>query len=129
MKEALLYSKQEEQQVRCHLCAHRCLIAPGRKGVCLVRENREGVLYSLVYGRPISQAVDPIEKKPLFHVYPGSTSFSIATMGCNFRCIYCQNADISQMPRTQRAISIPYVSPEEVVRAAQQAGCRSIAYT
>ncbi len=129
MKEALLYSQLEDQQARCHLCAHRCLIAPGRKGVCLVRENREGVLYSLVYGRPISQAVDPIEKKPLFHFFPGSRSFSIATMGCNFRCTYCQNADISQMPRSQRVIAAPYVSPEEVVRAAQQAGCRSIAYT
>ncbi len=82
--EALLYERLEDQKVRCDLCAHRCVIKPGRKGVCLVRENRDGTLYTLVYGIPLSQAVDPIEKKPLFHFYPGSTAFSIATAGCNF---------------------------------------------
>jgi pyruvate formate lyase activating enzyme len=129
MKEALLYQKLEEGRVRCNLCAHRCTVAPGRKGVCLVRENRDGTLYTLVYGIPLSQAVDPVEKKPLFHFYPGSTAFSIATAGCNFRCRFCQNADISQMPRDRGEILGRPASPEEVVRAAKRYGSRSIAYT
>jgi pyruvate formate lyase activating enzyme len=95
----------------------------------LVRENREGTLYTLVYGIPLSQAVDPIEKKPLFHFYPGSTAFSIATAGCNFRCAFCQNADISQMPRDRGQILGRQATPEEVVRSAKRYASRSIAYT
>jgi pyruvate formate lyase activating enzyme len=129
MHEALLYEKLDGHRVRCDLCAHRCLIAPDRKGICLVRENRDGILYTLVYGIPLSQAVDPIEKKPLFHFYPGSTAFSIATAGCNFRCAFCQNADISQMPRDRGEIRGRQASPEEVVEAAKRTGSRSIAYT
>jgi pyruvate formate lyase activating enzyme len=129
MKEALLYDKLDGGRVRCNLCAHRCTIAPGRQGVCQVRENRNGTLHSLVYGFPLSQAVDPVEKKPLFHFYPGSTAFSIATAGCNFRCDFCQNSSISQMPRDQGEILGRSVSAEEVVRAAQRYGSRCIAYT
>ena len=129
MHEALLYEQLAGQRVRCTLCAHRCTIAPGRKGICLVRENVEGVLYTLVYGIPLSQAVDPIEKKPLFHFYPGSTSFSIATAGCNFRCAFCQNSDISQMPRERGQILGRQASPEDVVANARRYGSRSIAYT
>jgi pyruvate formate lyase activating enzyme len=129
MKEALLYEKLDGQRVRCDLCAHRCTVAPGRHGICQVRENREGTFYSLVYEFPLSQAVDPIEKKPLFHFYPGSTAFSIATAGCNFRCDFCQNADISQMPRDRGEILGRRVTPEEVVRAARRYHSRSIAYT
>ncbi len=129
MKEALLYEKLSDQRVGCNLCAHRCVIAEGRKGVCKVRENRAGELYTLVYGIPLSQAVDPIEKKPLFHFYPGSTAFSIATVGCNFQCEFCQNADISQMPRDQGRIVGSQATPEQVVQAAQRYGSRSIAYT
>ena len=129
MKEALLYEKEENSRVRCHLCAHRCLIAEGKRGVCQVRENRKGTLYSLVYGRLIAQGVDPIEKKPLFHFYPGSTALSIATVGCNFRCTFCQNADISQAPREGRGIAGRYASPETVVEAAKRHGSSSIAYT
>jgi pyruvate formate lyase activating enzyme len=129
MKEALLYEKLDEGRVRCNLCAHRCVIASERKGVCLVRENQDGILYTLVYGIPLSQAVDPVEKKPLFHFYPGSTAFSIATVGCNFRCDFCQNADISQMPRDRGEIVGRPATPEQVVQAAQRYGSRSIAYT
>lgn len=129
MKEALLYERLDGQRVRCNLCAHRCVIRPGHKGICLVRENQDGVLVTLVYGIPLSQAVDPIEKKPLFHFYPGSTALSIATAGCNFRCDFCQNADISQMPRDRGQIWGQQASPEQVVRAAQRYGSRSIAYT
>lgn len=129
MKEAWLYEKLDGGRVRCHLCAHRCAIRDGETGICGVRENREGVLYSLVYARPISQAVDPIEKKPLFHFYPGTTSYSVATVGCNFRCRFCQNADISQMPRDQGRIVGRHVPPEDIVEDALATGCRSISYT
>src|SRR3990172_12028772 len=91
--------------VHCFLCAHHCRVEPGDLGLCGVRENRDGILYTLVYGCPISTAVDPIEKKPLFHFLPGSLSFSVATVGCNFSCRFCQNADISQMPRDQGRIA------------------------
>lgn len=115
--------------VHCFLCAHHCRIAPGDCGLCGVRENRDGTLYTLVYGRPVSLGVDPIEKKPLFHFLPGSLSLSLATVGCNFTCAFCQNADISQMPRDQGRIIGRTVSPEQVVENAVRAGCQSISYT
>jgi pyruvate formate lyase activating enzyme len=129
MKEATLYEKLAESKVKCNLCAHRCTIAEGRVGVCHVRENSEGVLYTRVYGRTIAQHTDPIEKKPLLHFYPGTTAYSVATPGCNFRCRWCQNADISQAPRKQHFLLGEETSPEQIVAAAQRAGCRSIAYT
>jgi pyruvate formate lyase activating enzyme len=129
MKEAMLYEKLAENRVKCNLCAHRCTIAEGRLGVCHVRENVDGVLYTRVYGRTIAQHVDPIEKKPLLHFYPGSTAYSVATPGCNFRCRWCQNADISQAPREEHFLLGEEASPEQIVAAAQQMGCRSIAYT
>ena len=129
MKEAMLYEKLEDLQVRCNLCAHRCLIKDGKRGVCLVRENREGTLYTLVYGRTISQAVDPVEKKPLFNFYPGTTAFSIATVGCNFRCQFCQNWEISQVVRDEHLIMGREATPEQLVANAKRYGCRSIAYT
>ena len=129
MRVALLYTKLPESNVRCDLCAHRCTIADTKKGICQVRENRNGTLHTLVYGRTIAQHVDPIEKKPLYHFQPGTTSYSIATPGCNFRCQWCQNADISQMPREQHLIKGTEASPAEIVAAAQYKGCRSISYT
>jgi pyruvate formate lyase activating enzyme len=129
MHEAMLYEKLPEERVQCNLCAHRCRIAPGAMGVCQVRENEAGTLYTRVYGRLIAQHVDPIEKKPLFHFYPGTTAYSIATAGCNFRCQWCQNADISQMPREQDLVLGEAASPQQIVDRAGQAGCRSIAYT
>ncbi len=129
MKEAMLYEKLNEQRVRCSLCAHHCNIAEGKRGICHVRENRDGVLYSLVYGRTISQNVDPIEKKPLFNFHPGTTAFSIATPGCNFRCDFCQNWEISQMPREKHLIMGQDATPQQIAHAAQRYGCRSIAYT
>ncbi len=129
MKEAMLYEKLEDLQVRCNLCAHRCLIKDRKRGVCLVRENREGTLYTLVYGRTISQAVDPVEKKPLFNFYPGTTAFSIATVGCNFRCQFCQNWEISQVVRDEHLIMGREATPEQLVANAKRYGCRSIAYT
>ncbi len=130
MKEAMLYEKLDEKRVRCFLCAHRCIIQNGRRGICEVRENHDGTLYTLVYGRPISLAVDPVEKKPLFHFYPGTTAFSIATIGCNFRCRFCQNADISQWLRHHHeVVGEQGVTPERVLREAQRYRSRSIAYT
>jgi len=129
MKEAMLYEKLEESRVRCNLCAHRCLIKDGKRGICLVRENQDGTLYTLVYGRTISQAVDPVEKKPLFNFYPGSTAFSVATVGCNFRCDFCQNWEISQVVRDEHLIMGREATPEQLVAAAKRYGCRSIAYT
>lgn len=129
MKEAMLYEGLSEGKVRCNLCAHRCVIADGKRGICQVRENRGGMLYTLVYGRTISRHVDPVEKKPLFHFYPGSAAYSIATTGCNFRCRWCQNWEVSQMVREQHVIAGKEASPEQIVVAAHRAGCRSIAYT
>ena len=128
--EAYLYEKLEDRKVRCHLCAHACVIKPGKRGLCGVRQNQEGILESLVFGRLIAQHVDPIEKKPLFHLLPGSRAYSIATVGCNFKCRFCQNADIAQMPNDRQGTIMGLdCSPEEVVDAALQQGCRSIAYT
>ena len=129
MKEAMLYESLPKNRVCCNLCAHHCLINEGKKGICQVRENRDGKLYTLVYGRTISQNIDPIEKKPLFHFYPGSTAYSIATPGCNFRCAWCQNWEISQMSKEQHLIAGYEATPEEIVAQAQRHGCRSIAYT
>ena len=115
--------------MRCNLCAHRCVITDGGRGICQVRENRDGTLYTLVYGRVIARHVDPVEKKPLFHVYPGSTAYSIATPGCNFRCRWCQNWEISQMPRERHLIMGDVATPDQIVAAARRRHCRSIAYT
>ncbi len=129
MKEAMLYEKLPKSRVRCHLCAHRCVIGEGKLGVCRVRENVKGTLYTLVYGRTISQHVDPVEKKPLYHFYPGSRAYSIATPGCNFRCRWCQNAEIAHMPR-KRGVIVGYeATPEQIVADARATDSQSIAYT
>lgn len=128
--EAMFCEQLSDQTVHCHLCAHECRIKEGRRGLCGVRENRGGVLYSLVYGRLVSGHVDPVEKKPLFHFLPGSFSYSIATVGCNFHCLHCQNSEISQYPHQHDGqISGRLTTPAEVVAAACASGCRSISYT
>ena len=129
MQEARLYEKLEDETVRCNLCAHRCTIHEGKRGICQVRMNQGGTLYTLVYGLAISQAIDPVEKKPLFHFYPGSTAFSFATVGCNFRCAFCQNWQISQMVRDEGRITGHDVTPEHLAASARHYGCKSIAYT
>ncbi|MDP2268349.1 MAG: radical SAM protein, partial [Deltaproteobacteria bacterium] len=129
MVEAILYEKIAGDEAKCHLCRHECRIRPGKRGLCGVRENREGVLYSLVYGAIIAENVDPIEKKPLYHVYPASRSFSIATAGCNFRCDFCQNYTISQLPRDGGNIVGREMTPADVIERAIKAGSRTIAYT
>lgn len=129
MKEAMFWTQEAEDDVRCNLCCHRCLIRAGRRGLCGVRENREGKLYSLVYERLISEAADPIEKKPLYHFLPGTTSFSIATRGCNFRCVHCQNSEISQVSADESLEGSRHVAPRRIVQSAVALGCRSISYT
>ena len=129
MREAMLYEKKENGRVLCTLCAHRCRIEPEKRGICGVRENRNGILYSLVYGKVIAENVDPIEKKPLFHVYPGSKSFSIATVRCNFHCIFCQNHEISQMPRESGSIMGRDSAPHSIVERALASGSKTISYT
>jgi len=130
LKEAMFYEKLDGNVVKCNLCNHRCSrITNSKRGICGVRENRDGTLYSLVYGKAVARATDPIEKKPLFHFLPGSKAYSIATAGCNFRCSNCQNFEISQMPRERNVIIGEDVTPEEIVAAAKQYKCESIAYT
>jgi len=125
----MLYRVLEGGKVHCSLCNHRCIISPSKRGICGVRENRDGKLYSLVFGRAISLNVDPIEKKPIFHLFPGSTSFSIATVGCNFRCLQCQNHDISQMALDNGRIEGSLAPPSKVVSLAKEYRCKSISYT
>ena len=127
---AYLFENIGDNQVQCNLCQHRCKIKAGRSGICGVRQNRSGELVSLVFGRVVARNVDPVEKKPLFHFYPGSLSYSIATVGCNFKCKFCQNADIAQMPKDHNGrIMGSDVAPTEIVAAAKQSQCQSIAYT
>ncbi|NVM20961.1 MAG: AmmeMemoRadiSam system radical SAM enzyme [Desulfobacterales bacterium] len=128
--EAYLYEKLKDKKVRCRLCNHRCIIKEGKRGTCGVRENHDGTLETLVYGRLVAQNVDPIEKKPLYHVLPATLSYSIAAVGCNFKCRFCQNADISQLPAERKGMIVgDRSSPEDVVRAAERTGSRSVAYT
>ena len=129
LKEALFYEKLEGNKVKCYLCNHNCVIAPGKTGICKVRINKEGTLYSLVYGKPVAEAIDPIEKKPLYHFLPGSLSYSISTIGCNFRCRFCQNHHISQYPVEKLGVPGEFVPPEEIVRKALFYQAESISYT
>jgi len=127
--EALLYKKNDNKVV-CNLCHHRCTISKAGRGICNVRENQGGRLVSLVYDRIIARHVDPIEKKPLFHFYPGSLAYSIGTVGCNFRCKFCQNADIAHMATDyQGRIMGKSLSPAQIVEEALLTGSSSVAYT
>lgn len=121
----MLYAKKEDKKVLCNLCARRCLINDGGTGFCLVRKNDGGTLSSLVYAKAISACVDPITKKPLSHFNPGALVVSIATVGCNFRCQFCDNWMISQ----EKDVTGHHLPPEEVVKAARDSGCQGISYT
>ncbi len=129
MKKALLWTSLDDNRVQCELCHHSCLIAPGNIGACAVRENVDGILYSLNYGKTVALNVDPIEKKPLFHFFPGSRAFSVASVGCNFTCKFCQNSTISQSPREGTELPTRSLSPEELVSLAEQQNCPTIAHT
>jgi pyruvate formate lyase activating enzyme len=130
IKEAMLSRSLEGGGVECYLCAHRCRILPEKFGVCGVRQNRDGKLFTHVYGEVIAAHIDPIEKKPLYHFLPGTTSFSVATVGCNFRCPFCQNWQISQAARKDKEFrSGAKLSPEDIVRESLGQHCRSVSYT
>lgn len=130
VKEAMLWRAREEEAVECYLCNHHCRIAKGGYGVCGMRENREGILYTHAWGDLIAAHVDPIEKKPLYHFLPGTSSFSIATRGCNFKCSFCQNWQISQASARDGGTAEGYrMRPQEVVETALEHNCRSISYT
>ena len=124
MKEALLYKKLTGRKVQCQACAHYCLISPGQRGICRVRENQDGKLYSLVYGKAIAVNIDPIEKKPLYHFLPNTYTYSLATVGCNFRCANCQNWQISQANQGGQNLL-----PKKIVQEALNSHCPSISYT
>lgn len=126
MKEADFYEKLDGK-LRCDLCPHHCLIEEGQRGLCGIKKNQDGKLIALTYGKPCATHVDPIEKKPLYHVHPGSSQFSIATVGCNFKCAFCQNWRISQAePEVTSERKVP---PEKVVEMAKKNDCEGIAYT
>jgi pyruvate formate lyase activating enzyme len=125
--EAMHYEKLAENKVCCRLCPHECRVADLERGSCGVRENRNGIYYTLVYGQPCAVHIDPIEKKPLFHYFPGTQALSLATAGCNFSCRFCQNWEISQRrPEQVKAIALP---PAAVIRQAQSQACPIIAHT
>ena len=128
MKKALFYANLANSVVRCQLCRHHCSIQPGRRGICNVRMNIDGDLYSLNYGKIVAANIDPIEKKPLYHFLPGTRSYSIAAPGCNLHCSQCQNYSISQVPQDAH-LDLPVTTSEEIVRNAVNTHCASISYT
>lgn len=124
-----LFQSHDDGSATCLLCCHYCRLQQGERGRCGVRWNDGGRIVSLVYGKLVAESVDPIEKKPLFHLLPGSLSWSIATRGCNFHCAHCQNSHISQVERRENFFSDIFKSPEKVVAAAESSGSASISYT
>ncbi len=126
-REAKFWEKLVDKKVQCHLCPHNCKINDGKTGICTVRKNEEGKLCTLIYGSCSSMAADPIEKKPLYHFFPGTNAFSLGTVGCNFKCEHCQNYTISTA--TPDHFYIREVMPDEAVLLAKQNSCRGIAWT
>lgn len=129
MKEALLYEKLGHRMVHCHLCPHECVIPEGKTGFCGVRKNVDGTLYALTYGRVVSIAIDPIEKKPLNHFYPGASALSIGTFGCNMRCRHCCNWEISHHAAAESGEGLYELTPEAAVAMAVERGCEVLAWT
>jgi pyruvate formate lyase activating enzyme len=130
MREAMFYEKMENGKVHCFLCSHHCKIAPSFFGICGVRQNINGSLFTRAYGGVIAESVDPIEKKPLFNFLPGSSSYSIATVGCNFKCGFCQNWQISQVSsKNQERIWKKEMTASQIVQNAEDLKCKSISFT
>ncbi|MGB9706646.1 MAG: AmmeMemoRadiSam system radical SAM enzyme [Microgenomates group bacterium] len=127
LHEASFYQQLGDDKVQCQLCPNRCVVSPGQRGVCKVRENIGGKLYSLVYGKPVTTAIDPIEKKPFYHFLPGAKAYSLATAGCNLACKYCQNWDIAQ--RFPEDVQSTPMAPQQVVEEALKSGAQVIAFT
>jgi len=127
MKEALYYTKHGEDAVQCVLCPHNCIIKEGKSGICNARQNTGGKLYSLIYEKPCATHVDPIEKKPLYHFLPGSRSFSLGTVGCNLKCMHCQNWELSTS--SPNDVYCHTLTADDCVKLAIQYECQSISYT
>jgi pyruvate formate lyase activating enzyme len=127
IKDASFYKKLDNSKVECNLCSHKCKISEGSTGICGVRQNKDGKLYSLIYGLCSSMASDPIEKKPLYHFYPGSSVFSIGTVGCNFSCLHCQNYSISTAKPDFSYMK--KITPDDVVDFAKEQDCKGVAFT
>lgn len=133
MKEALLYEKLKDRKIRCNICQRRCLIKNGERGFCYTRLNQDGKLYSLAYGRVSTIAIAPIEKKPLFHFYPGSRWLSLGSLGCNFRCPGCQNWEIAHakisIEEEKGVRTTEYLSCEDAIRIAKEERCIGLSFT
>jgi pyruvate formate lyase activating enzyme len=129
MKEALFWEKSSANRVSCQLCPHNCVISEGENGACGVRKNIDGTLYALTYAKVIATAVDPIEKKPLYHFYPGSSAFSLGSLGCNLRCKHCQNWQLSTGIATEKDHRLQDLSPQQAVTSARKHHCQVMAYT
>ena len=126
-KDAKFWKTISDKKVQCNLCSHGCKIDNNNSGICRVRRNKDGKLCTLIYGSCSSVAVDPIEKKPLFHFYPGSNVFSLGSVGCNFKCAHCQNYGISAAGLDYS--NIKEITPEQAVEFAKENGCQGIAWT
>jgi pyruvate formate lyase activating enzyme len=130
IKEAMLYEKTDDGKIHCYLCSHHCKISESQYGICGMRQNINDKLFTYAYGEVIAANIDPIEKKPLFHVLPGTMSMSIATAGCNFRCGFCQNWQISQTSKKRDPnLAMKPMLPSAVIQRAIQHNCHSISYT
>ncbi|GAI03422.1 unnamed protein product, partial [marine sediment metagenome] len=125
IREALLYDKLEGEKVRCNTCPRHCVLGEGQKGFCFTRQNQGGRLFTLIYGEVASRSVNPIEKKPVFHFYPGSRWLSLGALGCNFRCPGCQNWELSHA----KGGAAEYISPQDLVSLAKKYGCLGISWT
>lgn len=125
--QALYWESLEKDYIQCNLCPRRCTLNKGQKGFCRARKNVDGILYTLTYGQPVALHIDPIEKKPLAHVYPGTKSFSIATAGCNLKCKFCQNWEISQLDAEK--VKVKFIRPEEIIAMTKKSGSKTIAFT
>ena len=128
-KEAFFYQALDGNKVHCSLCAHGCTIADQHYGICGVRKNEGGILFTYAYNNPIALNIDPIEKKPLYHFLPHTYTYSLATFGCNFQCSFCQNWQISQTREIDKLTEPKEVNPEQIVKNALDSGCQSISYT
>ena len=129
MHPARLWKSLKNNTVQCRLCSHFCVIEHGHRGICGVRANQEGELFTLVYDRAAAVNIDPVEKKPLYHFLPGTRTLSFGTMGCNLGCSFCQNYTLSQPPRQGKTVQGQPVTPASLVQAALDGNCRSISYT
>ena len=126
-KEAKFWKVLPDNKVQCNLCSHKCIISAGRTGICGVRKNEGGKLYTLIYGSCSSMAADPIEKKPLYHFHPATNVFSLGTIGCNFKCLHCQNYSISTADPDFSYMR--EITPEDSIKLAKEYSCQGISYT